>query len=236
MRNRVERLRVWLLGGAGFLVLVIAAFLGSAHYLSRHRLALPARFGVNIVSETNGYTYSQSMQGKTVFTIHAAKAVEHTDEKYVLHDVSIALYGEKQDRNDRIYGDEFEYDKKAGVVRATGLAHIDLQAADAGGGHDSAASAKVLHVTTSGLVYLEKLGVAATNEYIEFQAGAMTGHATGADYSRDSGVLTMHSAVSMSGMAGKRAVTVTAATAELDNRNQVAFLTRARYVSQGQTV
>ncbi len=236
MRNRVERLRVWLLGGAGFLVLVIAAFLGSAHYLSRHRLALPARFGVNIVSETNGYTYSQSMQGKTVFTIHAAKAVEHAGEKYVLHDVSIALYGEKQDRNDRIYGDEFEYDKKAGVVRATGLAHIDLQAADAGGGHDSAASAKVLHVTTSGLVYLEKLGVAATNEYIEFQAGAMTGHATGADYSRDSGVLTMHSAVSMSGMAGKRAVTVTAATAELDNRNQVAFLTRARYVSQGQTV
>jgi lipopolysaccharide export system protein LptA len=236
MRNRVERLRVWLLGGAGFLAVVIAAFLGSAHYLSRHRLALPARFGVNIVSETNGYTYSQSVQGKTVFTIHAAKAVEHTDNKIVLHDVSIALYGEKQDRNDRIYGDEFEYDKKAGVVRATGLAHIDLQAADAGGGHDSAASAKVLHVTTSGLVYLEKLGVAATNEYIEFQAGAMTGHATGADYSRDSGVLTMHSAVSMSGGSGKRAMVVTAATAEFDNPHQVAFLTNARYVAQVQTV
>ena len=134
MRNRVERLRVWLLGSAGFLLLVIAAFLGAAHYLRRHWLALPARLGANIVARRMVYLL-QAVQGKTVFTIHAAKAVEHTDGKIVLHDVSIALYGEKQDRNDRIYGDEFEYDQKAGVVRATGVVHIDLQAAEAGGGN-----------------------------------------------------------------------------------------------------
>ena len=134
MRNRVERLRVWLLGSAGFLLLVIVAFVGSAHFLARRRMALPARLGVNIVRETNGFTYSQTVQGKTVFTIHAAKAVEHTDGKIALHDVSILLYGEKQERNDRIYGDEFEYDQKAGVVRATGLVHIDLQAAAGGCG------------------------------------------------------------------------------------------------------
>ena len=240
MRNRVERLRLWLLGSAGFLLLVIAAFLGAAHYLSRHRLALPARLGVNIVRETNGFTYYQAMQGKTVFAIHAAKAVEHTDGKIALHDVSIALYGEKQDRNDRINGDEFEYDQKAGVVRATGVVHLDLQAAEAGGGNgggkDAASGAKVLHVTTSGLVYLKDLGVAATNEYLEFQSGAMKGHATGASYSSDSGLLMLHSAVSMSGMAGRRAVTVTAATANLDNPNQEIFLTQAQCVTQEQTV
>jgi lipopolysaccharide export system protein LptA len=239
MRNRVERLRVWLLGSAGFLLLVIAAFLGVAHYLSRHRLTLPARLGVNIVRETNGYTYSQTVQGHTVFTIHAAKAVEHSDSKIALHDVSITLYGAKQERNDRIYGDEFEYDQKAGVVRATGLVHIDLQAAEAAGrgkAANGASGAKVLHVTTSGLVYLEDLGVAATSEYVEFQSGAMKGHATGASYSRDSGLLMLHSAVSMSGMMGKRAVTVTAATASLDNPNQEIFLTNARCDSQEQTV
>jgi lipopolysaccharide export system protein LptA len=220
---------------------VIAAFLGVAHHLSRHRLTLPARLGVNIVRETNGYTYSQTVQGKTVFTIHAAKAVEHSDSKIALRDVSIALYGAKQERNDRIYGDEFEYDQKAGVVRATGLVHIDLQAAEAagggnGGGKDSTAGAKVLHVTTRGLVYLEDLGVAATNEVVEFQSGAMKGHATGASFSRDSGLLMLHSAVSMSGMMGKRAVTVTAATANLDNPNQEIYLTNARCDSQEQTV
>jgi lipopolysaccharide export system protein LptA len=226
-----------LLGGAGFLVLVIVAFLGSARYL-RHRLQeyLPEKLAANVKIDSTGVSWCDTVGSKTVYCIHAAKELEHADEKFVLHDVSITLYGEKQDRNDRIYGDEFEYDQKAGVVRATGLVHIDLQSADAGGGHDSAASAKVLHVTTSGLVYLEKLGVAATNDYVEFQSGALTGHATGADYSRDSGVLTMHSAVSMSGGSGKRAMEVTAATADFDNLHQEAFLTNARYVAQGQTV
>ena len=242
MRNRVERLRVWLLGSAGFLLLVIVAFVGSAHFLARRRMALPARLGVNIVRETNGFSYSQTVQGKTVFTIHAAKAVEHTDGKIALHDVSILLYGEKQERNDRISGDEFEYDQKAGVVRATGLVHLDLQAAEAAAAvgekvvNRAATAAKMVHVTTSGLVYLKDLGVAATNEYVEFQSGAMTGHATGASYSSDTGLLMLHSAVSMSGMAGKRAVTVTAATADLDNPNREIFLTQARCVTQEQTV
>ena len=119
--------------------------------------------------------------------------MEHADGKIALHDVSIDLYGKNGDRNDRIYGDDFEYDQKAGVVRAIGLVNLDLQAAqqNAGKAAPGTANGKVLHVTTSNLVYLNKLGVAATNEYIEFQSGAMRGHATGADYSSDSGVLTM---------------------------------------------
>lgn len=221
------------MGTAVFLILVIAAFIGSAHYLRHHFLAnLPARLGVNIVRETNGYTYCQSVQGRTAYCIHAAKAVEHTDGKIALHDVSVVLYGKKGDRSDRIYGDEFEYDQNAGVVRAKGMVHIDLQAAAAGG---KPASGKVMHVTTSGLVYLQKLGVAATNEYIEFQSGDITGHATGGDYASDSGMLMLHSAVSMSGAAGGRPFALKAATAQFDDREQQAYLTRATYASEDRT-
>jgi lipopolysaccharide export system protein LptA len=223
-------------------MLVIAAFIGWTHYLTRLRhLKLPQRLGVNIVRETNGFTYSQSLQGKTVYTIHAAKAVEHTDGKVAMHDVSITLYGKKGDRADHIYGDEFEYDQKAGLVRATGLVHIDLQAAEKpaaelpAGLKGVASSAKVMHVTTSGLVYMEKLGVAATGEDIEFQAGGMTGHARGADYSSDSGVLMLHSAVRMEGVTAGRPMVLTAAAANLDNRNQEIFLTQATYASPGRT-
>jgi len=237
MRNRVERLRLWLLGCAGFLALVIVAFLGSAHYLSRHRLSLPARMGLNIISETNVFSKCQTVQGRTEFCIHAGKAVEHSDGKIALHDVSIDLYGKDGDRNDHINGDEFEYDQKAEVFRAIGLVNLDLQAAQSGDGKGSAAKeAKVLHVTTSKLVYLRKLGVAATSEEIDFRSGTITGHATGADYNSDTGVLVMHSSVSMSGVASKRPVDVTAATAEIDNHNHEIFLTGARGVSQGQTV
>jgi len=77
--------------------------------------------------------------------------------------------------------------------------------------------------------------VAATNEYIEFQSGGMTGHATGADYASDSGLLMLHSAVTMNGVAGGRPVALTASTAQFDNRDQEAFLTQATYDSEGRT-
>src|ERR1035441_8573432 len=250
MRDRVARLRMWLVGSAVFLLLVIAAYVGAAHHLRRLLHGVPARLGVNVVSDASGWTYNPSIGSQTLYTIHAAKQVGYVDGKLTLHDVSIMLYGKKGDRRDHIFGQDFEYDQKAGVVRALGVVHIDLQAADATGsgpaanaaakpeGPESAETggAKVMHVTTSGLVYLANLGLASTNDPIEFQAGAMTGHATGADYSSDSGLLTLHSAVSMSGMAAGRPVTVTAATAEFNERSQQAFLTHAQYDSTGRTV
>jgi hypothetical protein len=186
MRNRVERLRVWLLGSAVFLVVVIAAFVGYARFLRHLRhLKIPANLGVNIVRESGGWTLSRAAGSRTLYTIHAAKWEQHTNGKVALHDVSIQLYGKDGTRRDRIYGDEFEYDQSSGVVRALGVVHIDLQAGDVAGkpaapANAGGADAKVLHVTTSSLVYMEKLGVAATSEYIEFQGGAMTGNATGA--------------------------------------------------------
>jgi lipopolysaccharide export system protein LptA len=230
---------MYLAGSAVLLLLVIAAFVGSARYLRHLRVKLPEKLGIDIVRETDGYTYSQSLQGKTVFTIHAAKALEHTDGKITMHDVSVLLYGRNSDRHDRIYGDEFEYDKNANMVRATGVVHMDLEAAAAAGKAGAVAGdsdAKVLHVTTSGLVYLEKLGVAATSDPIEFETGRFTGHATGADYSSDSGLLMLHSAVSLNGTAGKQPVTLTATTATLDNHNQQALLTQAKYASMGRTM
>ena len=249
-----------MLGSAVFLMLVIAAFIGYARFLSRlHHLKLPANLGVNVVREAGGWTLSRSKGSKTLYTIHAAKWDQGTNGKIALHDVSVMLYGRNGDRSDRIYGDEFEYDQNAGLVRATGLVHIDLQASGPVGGHvmgatpksagmppvvnqaagpgaaDAARVAKVLHVTTSSLVYMEKLGVAATSEYIEFEVGGMKGHATGADYSSDSGMLMLHSAVSMGGISGGGPAELSASTASFDGRSQQAFLTHATYNSLGRT-
>ncbi len=264
MNVSVERLRVWLLVGAGLLVMVVAAFLGYAHYRAHRFLAnLPAKLGVNVRRETNNVTYSQSVQGRTVYTIHAAKAVERADGKMTLHDVGIVLYGRKQDRADRIYGKEFEYDQKNGVVRAVGVVHIDLQAPEAadanakmdyaagkdlhggkadGGGAGSVGSAdgehedkdeRLIHVTTSGLVFLQKLGVAATDQAIEFESGGLKGNAIGADYSSDTGVVVLHSAVRVNGLQHERPVVLTASHAVLDRPGQTMVLSQAKYVALG---
>ena len=250
MNFSVERLRVWLLAGAGLLVIVIAGFLGYAHYRAHRFLTnLPKKLGVDIRRETNGYTYSQSVQGRTVYTIHAAKAVERSDGKITLHDVGIVLYGRNQDRADRIYGNEFEYDQAAEVIRAVGEVHLDLQAPEAtnaskkmdyasgkdlqGSGSQEKKDERLIHVTTSGLVFLRKLGVAATDNEIEFESGGLTGHAVGADYNSDTGVVVLHSAVRVNGLQHDRPVVLTASRAELDRPAQKVLLTQARYVSVG---
>ena len=117
MSISVERLRVWLLVGAGLLVLIISAFLGYAHYRAHRFLRdLPKKLGVDVRRETNGFTYSQSLKGKTVFTLHAAKAFQHKDGHWVLHDVVVTLYGQHDDRVDRVYGNEFEWDENQGIA------------------------------------------------------------------------------------------------------------------------
>src|SRR5690242_17985386 len=175
----IERLRRWLLAGAGLLVIVIAAFLGYAHYRAHRFLTeLPEKLGADIRQEANSYTYSQSMGGKTIYTIHAAKALQHKNGRYTLRDVGIVVYGRKSDRADRIYGSEFDYDPKEGVARAMGEVKLDLQApapesAEArqqyAAGDAGAQDAQVIHVRTSGLVFMQKLGVATTDQAIEFE-------------------------------------------------------------------
>lgn len=249
MRSSIERLRVGLLVGAAVLVAVIAGFLGYAHYRA-HRILkdLPGMLGATITKEFNGYTYSQSLKGKTVFTLHAAKAVQRKDGTYTLHDVAMTMYGRRGDRNDHISGAQFEYDEKAGVVRAVGVVHLDLQAADsaaglagglpvagrAGSARSSKAS-RVIHVTTSGLVYTQKLGVAATPEAIEFDSNGLRGHAVGAEYDSDTGHVVLQTAVRVEGTEQGKAVLLTATHAELDRQAEVADLVTARYSSEGDT-
>ncbi|WP_263384091.1 LptA/OstA family protein [Granulicella arctica] len=252
MSTSIDRLRVWLLVGAALLVLVIAGFLGYARYRTHRFLAgLPAKLGIDIRRETNGYTYSQSVKGKTVMTLHAAKAVEHSNGKLTLHDVGMILYGRKQDRADRISGSEFEYDQASGVVRAMGEVHIDLQAPASANGKAKVGppansvpnvademgdeNKRVIHVKTSGLVYIQKLGVAATDQDVEFKFGGMTGHATGAEYNSDTGVLILQADVKTVGLQHGRSVVLNASHAEMQRENQVALLTQAKYVSPGQT-
>jgi len=256
MRVSIGRLRVGLLVGAGLLVVVIAAFLGYAH-LRAHRLLrdLPGRLGADITRESNGFTYSQSSKGKTVYTIHAAKVVQRRDGKTTLHDVGIVLYGQKADRADRIYGSEFEYDQKAGVVRATGVVHLDLQApapVDARGraeyaaggepgaaGHGGAGAGdggneRMVHVTTSDLVFVQSLGAASTDKEIEFQYGEMNGRAKGAAFHSETGMTVLQSEVRVSGLRDGQPVMLTASHAEMDRGTGELRLMQARYVAVGE--
>jgi lipopolysaccharide export system protein LptA len=125
-RFTIERLRTMLLIGGGLLVAAIAIFLAAGQWKLRKAFQdIPGRLGVNIEQSADGVNYTQTRKGKTIFRIHAAKAITRkTGGTTTLHDVKIDLYGDDGNRADTITGSEFEYDPNAGVATAAGAVEI----------------------------------------------------------------------------------------------------------------
>ncbi len=128
-RFTIERLRTLVLVGGVLIVAAIGIFLAAGQW-RRHFLTkdLPKRLGIDIQQQADGVNYTQSRKGKTLFKIHAAKAVQmKKDGRTLLHDVRIDLYGEDGQSADTISGSEFEYDPGAGLAQAAGAVEITIK-------------------------------------------------------------------------------------------------------------
>ena len=246
MRWSAKQFRWLALGGALLLAGVLAALLG----LSKYRAGkiwqqILRRNGVNLVQESNGITWSQSVKGRTVFTLHAEKSTPHGNGVYSLHNGVLILYG-KDGRDDRIHGNEFEYDQNQGILKAIGEVRMDLQAPEpAGSGKmhaplksfsflpddEAAADPSVIHVRTSGLVFLRKLEVAATTEPVEFSYRGMRCDSVGAEFESGQGVLHLLAQVKLEGTLRDAPFTLTAARADLDRTANTVALASADWAS-----
>ncbi len=244
MRLSIQRLRWVLIAGALLLVGVLAAFIGYGRYsaLKAYRQII-AHSGVSLTRDSNGVTYSQSIKGKKVFTIRAKTESSLGDGKYALHNAELLLYNRTGDAADHIYGSEMEYDQNEGVARAKGEVFMDIQPPQglANGGHAAAqpktpSKAKprptpVIHVRTSGLVYVRKLGVATTDQQVEFSYGGMTCTALGAEFNTNQNTLNLLADVHMDGLAHGRPLHVVATRADMSRDENVANLTAPVVIS-----
>ena len=96
--------------------------LGWAHFQARGALReLPAQLGADIQREANGFTYSQTLGGRVVYTLHAKRATQRTGGTAQLEDAGLVLYGNGDGRADRIYGRNFLYNQSAGIVTSRGI-------------------------------------------------------------------------------------------------------------------
>ena len=241
MAVSVRGLRWAVVGTAVALLLVLAGLVGYGRWKARGFLAgLPKRLGISLQQETDNVTYSQSYRGRTVFTVHAAKQIQHGDGKYTLRDVGIVLYGKEGGREDRIRGQEFEYDQKNGVLTAVGEVYLDLSGAAAGGNKAGATdAAKVVHVKTSGLVYRQKERTATTDALTEFAVDGFSGSSVGAAYAGETGEVVLQSQVRLSGVRDGRPMLLEASRAELDRgpegQGNLVKLEAAKFKQQGES-
>jgi lipopolysaccharide export system protein LptA len=226
-RFTIERLRTLLLIGGGLLVAAIGIFLAAGQWKLRSYFEdAPRRLGIDIEQSADGVDYTQTSKGKTIFKLHAAKAITRkTGGTTILHDVKIDLYGEDGNRADTISGREFEYDPNAGVATAAGPVEILMmrpgvkpaisqikpgaakpaeQVGTRGSGVNPTVSAVMgaitddeIHVKTSGLTFNQKTGVATTGQRVDFALRQGSGNAMGATYDSGNGQLILDRAVEL---------------------------------------
>ncbi len=199
----VSRLRYWFAAATILVVAVVAGFYIHARYrVFRHIANIPQNISVDIQQSTDTFSLSKSEGGRTLFTIRASKAVQYKQGgRAALHNVNIVVYGHDSNRFDQIYGDEFDYDPQTGDVSAKGVVHIDLQANPVPDAHPELKLPRELknpiHLSTSGLVFNQKSGMAKTDEQIEFQIPQASGSATGAYYDSKLSTLTLGSNITV---------------------------------------
>ena len=205
-----KRLRWWFAAAAITAIAISFAYYFHARiHVWRVVERAPAAMGVQIQQSTEGFTLSKSEAGRTIFTVHASKAVQYKEGgRAELHDVSILVYGRRSDRFDQIHGENFEYDPTSGDIIAHGDVAIDLEG-DAQGPvrPDQAAPLELknpIHLKTSGLSFNQKTGAAATREKIEFRVPQASGTAVGARYDSKSHTLTLESQVNVETLTGAK--------------------------------
>lgn len=234
MRITIKKLRLLIAGLACLLIAVLAGFLVYARYRIRHiGKDLPGKLGINVQQTANGYVASWSDKGHTTFTIRASKLVTFKNNGHaILHDVAITLYGPPgTNREDHVYGSDFDYDQKAGVASAQGEVQIDLEAPQAANDQQQAsgeqAEKNTIHIKASGLVFSQKTGIATTSQQVEFHLPKAAGQAVGAVFDSKQGTLVLEKQVEFTSSENGEPAIVRAGHAQLLRDTRQAFLLHA---------
>ncbi len=227
---RTRALRRSIAAAAAVLVIVAGAFLLVAR-LAGHRMHfnLPGRLGADISQTANGFTYSQSSKGHTLFTIHASKLVEYKADQARLHDVQITMYGpEGSSRIDRISGSDFLYDRKRGIATAQGGVEIEMASPTTPTTPTTPASGpgdrQPIHIRTASMSFDQNTSEATTADPVDFTLTRGAGHAVGASYNSKTGVLLLNAQVVLTSQRDAGVATVRAASAEFLRDSHMAFL------------
>ena len=199
----VSRLRRWFALGAILMMVTVAGM----YFYARWRVSkavhdIPAKIGLDVQQTAEGFSISNSREGRTQFTVSASKAVQFKGSgRAELHNVNIVIYGKDASRFDRITGDDFEFDRASGNVTAKGTVLIDLEANPEGMRHSDQTppeqTRNPIHLESNGLVFNSKTGDASATGRVIFETPQASGSAVGIQYVAKTGTMNLLSAVAV---------------------------------------
>jgi lipopolysaccharide export system protein LptA len=196
LRNReAARYARWSAIAAGLIALGVAGVYAQREFRQgRARRGAPAAVPTSVQQQSAQFSFSKVEEDHTLFTVRASHATQYKDQnRALLEDVWITVYGRDGSRNDNIHTRECSYEPLTGAVRCEGEVQIEIQNANPSAAKSSGALASSLEVKTSDLTFNRNTGEASTPAPVEFHFPAGQGHGLGVSYStRDSVVRVEH--------------------------------------------
>jgi lipopolysaccharide export system protein LptA len=202
---------------------------------SRARSLIKTLIPVTVQQQSNEFSFSKVEQDRTIFTVRASRATQYKDQnRALLQDVWITIYGRTGDRSDTIHTSECNYEPTTGNVNCQGEVKIDLASANSNAGKTADNS---LHVTTRNLSFNRESGEAVTAEPVQFRFAGGEGHAVGVAYSSQNAIVRLTHDVELdmapSPRTGNLPVTATGSSLEIRRNDRIVELAAPATVKQG---
>lgn len=162
-------------------VIVLLALVSARNYFKQRGLQMPPqeaqKLPTDLSMRTEGFTFSRTEGGKTKFTIHAGTNLGFKDNKDMLQDVDVTVYGANEDaRTRRIRSNVCSYDEQSNDIRFEGDVRLQL---------DDRTS-----IQTEELAYNHHDRIVVSSQRVAIlQEGSISGHADGLTYGLDTGLL-----------------------------------------------
>jgi lipopolysaccharide export system protein LptA len=235
LRNRdAARYARWAAIAAALIALAVGGVYAE-RALRRSRASRNSPVGVPVTVEQQSaqFSFSKVEQSRTIFTVRASHATQYKDQNRVLlEDVWITLYGRDGSRNDNIHTRECSYDG-SGDVRCEGEVTIDMANAHPAPGH----SADTLQIKTSDLSFNRNTGEASTPAPVEFHFPTGQGRGVGVSYSSSDSTVRVEQAVQFelaaTNQTGGMPVAATGSSLELRRADRTIVLQGAATVQEG---
>jgi len=237
VRNReAARYARWAATAAGLVVIVVVGvYLQRTVRQSRTRHSAPALVSASIQQQSANFSYSGVEQGRTVFTIRASHATQFKDQnRALLEDVWITIYGKAGDRDDNIHTRECSYQPLSGAIRCTGEVQINVQGKNPASGNPAD---EALEIKTSDISFDRDTGEASTSQPVEFRFRGGGGHGVGILYRTHDAILRVEHRVAFDFNpqpgAGSMPVTATGNSLEIRRNDRITILEGPATVRQG---
>jgi len=202
--QRETRRKKWIVavvsaGLAATFLTVALAFLWNRARQGRPE-APPPTLPTNVQNQASGYSFTRSVEGRALFTVHAARTVAFkAGGATVLEDVVVEMFGREGNRHDVLRTHLGEYNPQSGDFLGPGQVEIELNAptgrvaGPAGtpppAKEGSGRGREPIALQTSKVVFKHQGSLALTNEPVRFRVGAASGSARGMKYATVDGWL-----------------------------------------------